>query len=599
VANDRNRFPDELTAMMQLVRERHSGAEGSGDQSAQTEKLIHELQVHQLELEVQNRELRDAQASLEESRARYAELYDFAPVAYLTLDSEGQIVELNLSACTLLGREREKLIGRSFVSVAAISEPAVFWSHLKKCIHSGERTVSELRLGIRVGLPITVEMVTMPAMISAARRLIFRTALTDVTLRKRAEAALQFLVDTGTALSETLDVQRSLDQVAQLAVRQFGCVCIAQITEEGESVNLTGAAAVEHYPDRILAEIKQGFTLLPGVAEKVSQVVRTGKSLRVDTLQTMNPLGSQLTRSLWVQQLGIESLAVLPLHARGRNFGVLLLGRHGKDPPLTQAELRLAEVFIRRAALAIDNAQLFEQIRRATQARDEALALISHDLRGGIASIAWNAQLVLSKTPAGEQPFRRQLELIEQAAVWMKRLIGDLLNSSQIESGTLEVALEPLSAHQQAKEAIALMSSEAAASSIRLEMDVPEELFIQGDSERVHQILINLLSNGIKFSPAGGQVLVRARPLAGEVQFEIKDQGRGIEEADLPHIFERYWRRHSKGGVGLGLFIARGIVEAHGGSMRVESRPGEGATFIFALPLAEISGRPASEASPQ
>jgi len=201
--------------------------------------------------------------------------------------------------------------------------------------------------------------------------------------------------------------------------------------------------------------------------------------------------------------------------------------------------------------------------------------------------------------PIGEQPGRRQLELIERAAVWMKRLIGDLLNSSQIESGTLEVALEPLSAHQQAKEAIALMSSEAAASSILLEMDVPEELFIQGDSERVNQILINLLSNGIKFSPAGGQVLVRARPLAGEVQFEIKDQGRGIEEADLPHIFERYWRRHSKGGVGLGLFIARGIVEAHGGSMRVESRPGEGATFIFALPLAEISGRPASEASPQ
>ena len=598
MANDSNRSLDELTTMMQRMRERHPGAEGNAEQSAPTEKLIHELQVHQLELEVQNRELRDAQASLEESRARYAELYDFAPVAYLTLDSDGQIVELNLSACTLLGRERERLIGRSFVAVAAIWEPAVFWAHLKNCIHSGQRTVSELRLGIRGGPPITVEMVTMPAMISAARRLIFRTALTDVTLRKRAEAALQFLVDTGIPLSETLDVQRSLDLVAQLAVRQFGSICIAQITEEGESVNLTGAAAVEHYPDRILAEIKQGFTLLPGVAEKVSQVVRTGESLLLDTLQTMNPLGSQLTRALWIQQLGIESLAVLSLHARGRNFGVLLLGRHAKEPPLTPTELRLAEVFVRRAALAIDNAHLFEQTRRATQARDEAMALISHDLRGGIASIAWNAQLLLSMVPIGEQPGRRQLELIERAAVWMKRLIGDLLNSSQIESGTLEVASEPLSVYQVAKEAIALMSSEAAESSIRLETDVPEGLFIQGDSERVNQILINLLSNGIKFSPSGGRVLVRARPFNGEVQFEIVDQGRGIAEADLPHIFERYWRRHSKGGVGLGLFIARGIVEAHGGSMRVESCPGEGATFIFTLPLADVSGRSASEAPP-
>src|SRR5262249_48607664 len=199
--------------------------------------------------------------------------------------------------------------------------------------------------------------------------------------------------------------------------------------------------------------------------------------------------------------------------------------------------LKLAEIFARRAALAIDNAQLYEQARRATQSRDEMLALISHDLRGGIASIAWNAQLLLSKK--GEQLGRRQLELIEQATMWMKRLIGDLLNSTQIESGTLEVAFERLSAYQLVKEAIALMSSEAAESSVRLEMDVPEGLFIQGDSERVNQILINLLSNGIKFSRKGGRVLVRARPFNGEVQFEIVDQGRGIAEADLPHIFAR------------------------------------------------------------
>jgi PAS domain S-box-containing protein len=564
-----------------------AASSGGAPDDPQTAKLIHELQVHELELEIQNRDLREAQVSLEQSRARYADLYDFAPVAYLTLDSEGQIIDLNLTACTMLGREREKLIGRSFPQVASIREPGSFWSHLKQCIETGRRVASELTLNAQSSGPTTVEMVTIAALGSGGQ-LAFRSALTDVTMRKHAEASLQFLVDTGIALSETLDTQRSLDLVAQLSLRQFGSICITQITEEGDTVSLTGAAASEEYPDRVLTEIKQAFTLLPGVAESVSQVVKTGKGMVVDTLQTMNSLGSELSHSRWVQELGIAALAVLPLHARGRTFGVLLIGRSAKEDPLTQAELRLAKIFTRRSALAIDNAQLFEQARRATQARDQALALISHDLRGGIASIAWNAQLLLSKTPIREQPGgRRQLELIEQAALWMKRLTGDLLNSSQIESGTLEVALEPLRAHQLVKEAIALLSSEAAQSSVRLEMDVPDGLFIQADSERVSQILINLLSNGVKFSPAGGRVLVRARPLDGEAQFEIADQGRGIEEADLPHVFERYWRRHSKGGVGLGLFIARGIVEAHGGSMRVESRPGEGATFIFSLPLAD------------
>src|SRR5262249_22531221 len=208
------------------------------------------------------------------------------------------------------------------------------------------------------------------------------------------------------------------------------------------------------------------------------------------------------------------------------------------------------------------------------------LALISHDLRGGVASIAWNAQVLLSRM-SPEEAGRRQLELIEQAAVWMKRLIGDLLNSSQIESGTLKVDLEPLRAHQQVKEAVALMSSEAAEGSVRLEMDVPEDLLILGDSERVHQILLNLLSNGVKFSRQGGRVLVRARPENGAAQFEVIDDGPGIAEADLPHVFERYWRkqRGDKGGVGLGLFIVKGIVEAHGGDLWVKSRPGEGAHF--------------------
>lgn len=594
MASYSNKSTDELAAMLEDLREQKP-PHAAGGVSPDTGRLIHELQVHQLELEMQNRELRETQSSLEESRTRYADLYDFAPVAYLTLDLDGRIIELNLTACTMLGREREKLIGLSLPQVAPMREPHVFWSHLSRCVETGGRTVSELSLNTQGSGPITVEMVSTPATSRQQRLVTFRTAFTDVTLRKRAEKALQFLVDTGIALSETLDPQRSLDLVAHLAVPKFGTVCVAQITEEGENASLTGAAHADAHQVRLLTELKQAFTLFPGIAERVSSVVKSGEAITVPVFQATNPFSAapDLLRSWQIRELGIGSLAVLPLQARGRTFGVLILGRSPKQNPLTPDELNLAEVFVRRGALAIDNAQLYEQARRATHTRDEALALISHDLRGGIASIAWNAQLLLSQMGVEEQAGRRQLELIEQAAVWMKRLIGDLLNASQIESGTLKVDLEPLRAHQQVKEAVALMGSEAAEGSVRLEMDVPEDMLILGDSERLHQILLNLLSNGVRFSPQGGRVLVRARAQDGEARFEVVDEGPGIAEADLPHIFERYWRKlkGGKGGIGLGLFIVKGIVEAHGGNISVETRPGQGAKFSFTLPLAEISGR--------
>ncbi len=601
MANYGNKSTDELIATLEELHSQQSTHATTNQDSIQTAKLIHELQVHQLELELQNRELREAQSSLEESRTRYADLYDFAPVAYLTLDESGRILELNLTACAMLGLERRRFIGRSLPQVISMPHPEGYWSHLKRCSETGARTVSELSIFVSGAKPMIVEMVSVPAAMPLGRSLGFRSALTDVTARKKADAALTFLVDTGMELSQLLDPQRSVDLAARLAVSQFADVAVAQITEDSEYAGLTGVAHVDSRKTLLLSNGKQSFTLLPGIAERVRAVVKTGEPVVARGFRPTDPFAAapDLLQLSKIQEIGIEYLAIFPLHARGRTFGVLVLGRDQNDNPLTPDELKLAGAFARRAALAIDNAALYEQARNATHARDDALAVISHDLRGGISSIAWNAQLLLSKTgPQGEQPGRRQLELIEQAAVWMKRLIGDLLNASQIESGTLQVHLDALSANQQVREAVALMGSEAAESAVRLEIDVPEGMLILGDSERVHQVLLNLLSNAVKFSPKGGRVIVRARPVEREARFEVVDEGRGIEESDVPRIFERYWRKQTadKGGVGLGLFIAKGIIEAHGGNIWVESQPGRGSKFSFTLPLAEIvDPRQASE----
>jgi PAS domain S-box-containing protein len=173
-----DRLLDELTSRLESATQRGSEAE----------RLLHELQVHQIELEMQNRELRESQGALEESRSRYADLYDFAPVAYCTIDKAGLVEELNLTAASLFGRDRDRSIGFPLISLVRFEDPRSFWRHLGACAVSAEPVISELRLIVQERI-IDVEVVSVPIAAVGAVPRAFRTAFTDVTRRKQAEAA--------------------------------------------------------------------------------------------------------------------------------------------------------------------------------------------------------------------------------------------------------------------------------------------------------------------------------------------------------------------------------------------------------------------------
>jgi signal transduction histidine kinase len=242
------------------------------------------------------------------------------------------------------------------------------------------------------------------------------------------------------------------------------------------------------------------------------------------------------------------------------------------------------------SALAVDNARLYRDAREAVQARDDMMAVVSHDLGNPLSAIRIGTSLLLRVLPEeSEHSGRQHVEAIRQSARQMENLVNDLLDVKRLETGSLPVAPAPLEAGGVVRDVVEVLHPIADSRTIRLETQCGPDLPpVMADYPRLVQVLSNLIGNALKFTGSGGVVVVRADAADGVVRFSVKDTGCGIAPEHLPHVFDRFWqvRRGDRAGLGLGLAIARGIVDAHGGQIWVESTVGVGCTFQFTIPSA-------------
>jgi signal transduction histidine kinase len=224
----------------------------------------------------------------------------------------------------------------------------------------------------------------------------------------------------------------------------------------------------------------------------------------------------------------------------------------------------------------------------ASRAREDMLAVVAHDLRNPLNLVMMTTQLVADTEPSGEK--RDQLVgVILRAAQRMNRLIEDLLDVVRQENGNMKLHVEEVPAASLLAQTAEMFHATAAEKGISLHVEeTPPGLAVSADSERIMQVLSNLVGNALKFVARGGSVVLKCESRGAEAIFSIADSGPGIAGEELDRLFEKFWqqRRTDRRGVGLGLAIARGIVEAHGGRIWVESRIGDGSTFYFTLPVA-------------
>lgn len=409
------------------------------------------------------------------------------------------------------------------------------------------------------------------------------------TAHAEAEAARQratFLAEASALLSSSLDWEATLASVARLAVPAVADWCAV---EDAEGIAAGGPPlAVAHVDaarlERAL-EYRRRWPPGAGAPMGAPAVIRTGRS------ELYEEVGDALLQAAmgdpeqlrFAQELGMTSAMVVPLSARGRTLGAVTFIAAGSGRRYGPADLAMAEELARRAGMAVDNARLFNEAQRAVRARDEVLAVVSHDLKNPLESVLLSASMLL-RAPRPDQ-VRRYAETVQRSAARMDRLIRELLDLSRMDAGHFTVELRPERLDALIDEALAVLAPVADERGVTLDTaSGPLPGAVPCDRERILQVLSNLVGNALSFSPRGGRVAVTLALGEREAQVAVSDHGPGIAPEDLPHVFDRFWKSHSRG-TGLGLAIVKGIVDAHGGQVRVESRLGEGSTFAFTLPL--------------
>jgi len=286
-----------------------------------------------------------------------------------------------------------------------------------------------------------------------------------------------------------------------------------------------------------------------------------------------------------------NTLTVDLLGRTGKKLGAIQLWDKKDNQEFDEADKAILTQLAQLAAVALENARLFRAAQDATRARDDLVAIVSHDLRNPVHTISMAASFLLEIAPTNDRRVqaRRQLEVIQRSATRANRLIQDLLDVAKIQAGGLAVDPVAVEVKTLVSEVMDSATTLAGAAQITVSSAFTEPLpSVASDRERVLQVFTNLIGNAIKFTPKGGQITIRAMQESGEVRFTVADTGPGIPREHLDHVFDRYWQAKStaKLGTGLGLSIAKGIVEAHGGRIWAESPPGRGAEFNFTLPIA-------------
>jgi signal transduction histidine kinase/DNA-binding response OmpR family regulator len=412
--------------------------------------------------------------------------------------------------------------------------------------------------------------------------------------RQAREAAEQsqrratFLAEASRVLSSSFDTSTTLSQLARLAVPELADLCIVDVLDANGAYHQAGAAHVDAAKEGMIRAVEARQAHRP---HPLTTLYEAGEPvLLADVSETLvDALVAGTRMRELVDALAPRSAMVVPLTAGDRPIGGLTLMSAESGRRYDADDLALATELARRAALAVENARLFAQAQSAIHARDEMLAVVAHDLRNPVSTIVLGTDLLLDTTPAeAANAFtRKHLETVKRSAMRMNRLIQDLLEVSRMVGGKLAVSPQEEEMRLLVTEAGAMLRPLAEARGITFRLDAPSELpRLRVDGARVMQVISNLVGNAVKFTPEGGSVTLGAAWDGRELHLSVADTGTGISPEQIPHVFGRFWQANNADsrGLGLGLAIARGIVEAHGGRIWVESEVGVGSTFHFTLP---------------
>jgi len=377
----------------------------------------------------------------------------------------------------------------------------------------------------------------------------------DLTDRKRVEVRLRLILEAAKILNSSLDLTSMLEELAQFIGSHLGDGCAIYLDWDGE---------------------------LRCVAESA----RSGYTLSHDTVMTSPQMNKVLIKGR--PEIAPDLGVIVPLPSRGRIAGALFTA---STRPLSNEDVHLLEEVGRSAGVSLENIRLYAETQASSCLKDEFVAALSHELRTPLTPIL-GAVYMLRSEPQDQRIFNKALDLIERNANAQAKIVEDLLDVSNIISGKLRIRQEPVEMESAIMAAAESVRTAREAKNIDIDIELsPLTGVVYGDHDRLRQVFWNILSNSVKFTPAGGSIKVEQTENAGHVAVRITDTGKGIAQEFLPFVFDRFVqedrsKKKMQNGLGLGLAIVRHLVESHGGTVQAYSLGDhKGSTFVVTLPL--------------
>jgi signal transduction histidine kinase len=404
-------------------------------------------------------------------------------------------------------------------------------------------------------------------------------------------------------LASSLDYEATLRNVARLAVPALADWCLVDLARaDGELQRVAAVCGVPE--DSHLAQQAMRFGVTPqgNLQHPITQAFVQSRPMHTEdfTPEYIQKIAQNEEHARLIAAIGARSFISVPMRVRGHTLGVLTFFTSRSGRRFTAADLSLLENLAQRAALFVENARLYREAQDAVRLRDEFLSIASHELKTPLTPLSLKLQMLAGAARRQpESPFRQAVE--DYVAVGSRQvkklseLVNDLLDVARIAGGRLRLKLEDVEIGALVREVVTRYEPEAARAGSRLTLEVADEAVTgHWDRLRLEQVITNLVDNAIKYG-AGKPIHVSLSADANRARLHVRDEGIGFPPEHLPRIFERFERAVSDrhyGGLGLGLYITRTIVESLGGRIQAESAPGLGSTFTVVLPR-----RPAAQGS--
>jgi len=521
---------------------------------------------------------------------RFSLVWDVSADAMALSDADGVVLDVNPAYCELYGYLRDEFVGQDFARIFSPGERTqARLLYQQVFTNPAPPNAYETVIQRADGTHRTVES-RIDFLLQDGVRVAMLSSIRDITERVRLAEDLRLLAEASQVLAGSLDNEETLERVARLAVP--GLADWASLHLRTAEDQIAPLALVHPGLDQgiDLDALRRRYAREAGPGTPLHRAIFAGVSTLfpevTDDFLVAN--AHDEAHLAFLRSQGFRSLMVVPLMAGAEPVGALTLVTAGSGRRYEAQDLALAEELGRRGGTAVQNARLYREAQEAREQRAHFFSFAAHELRGPLSSIQAFSELIRDEQlPMGE--VKEFSHAIHQEGQRISRLVGDLLDLESIDAGRLALQLQRMDLNALIAELVDNYGAQGLPHVLRLELDSALPL-VEGDRDRLAQMMRNLLSNALKYSPEGGEVTVGTAHEGERVRLRVSDEGVGIPEEELDRIFERYTRvaaedHPSITGLGLGLPIVRHIAALHGGRVWADSELGHGSTFHLTLPL--------------